>query len=209
MFNFTIGVLALQGDVKEHCRAVSSLGARPLEIKYTEQLEVIDGLIIPGGESTTLDILSREKAVDMMSRIASLANDGLPLYGTCMGSILMAKRILGARPGQKSLNLMDITVERNAYGSQKASFEAELDICGFKQPLNAVFIRAPKIVESGPGVSVLATFDDSTVMARENNFLVTTFHPEITDDLRVHQLFLEMVETYSGLKVRELVRTGV
>lgn len=201
MNSFTIGVLALQGDVEEHLEAIDCLGAKAIAIKYPEQLKSLDGLIIPGGESTTLDILFQDRGENVIDSIKQLGKEGLPIYGTCMGSILLAKKVLDARPGQRVLELMDITVRRNAYGSQKSSFECELNISGFDQPLlNAVFIRAPQIVDVSSNVSIMASIDDSIVMARQDNLLVTTFHPEVTDDLRVHELFLEIVASHSQNK---------
>ncbi len=196
-----IGVLALQGAFIEHRQAVERLGARSLEIRFKEQLQHIDGLIIPGGESTCIDKLSREIAGELYSEITKLGASGkLPIYGTCMGTIFLAKEIEGSN--QTRLNLMDITVKRNAYGPQKASFEADLDISAISMnasedshPFPGIFLRAPSIVHAKENVQVLAEFDGLPVMARQNNLFVTTFHPEVTDDLRIHKYFLDQVCT--------------
>ncbi len=194
-----IGVLALQGAFIEHRQAVERLGARSMEIRFKEQLELIDGLIIPGGESTCIDKLSREIAGELYSEITRLGASGnLPIYGTCMGTIFLAKEIEGSN--QSRLNLMDITVRRNAYGPQKASFEAELDISALNMgddsdliPFPGIFLRAPSIIQAKENVQVLCSFDGKPVMARQNNLFVTTFHPEITDDLRIHKYFIDQV----------------
>lgn len=196
-----IGVLALQGAFIEHRHAVERLGARSMEIRFKEQLELIDGLIIPGGESTCIDKLSREIAGELYSEITRLGASGkLPIYGTCMGTIFLAKEIEGSN--QSRLNLMDITVRRNAYGPQKASFEADLDISALNmgdgdndcnEAFPGIFLRAPSILSAKDNVQVLCEFDGMPVMARQNNLFVTTFHPEITDDLRIHKYFIDQV----------------
>lgn len=194
-----IGVLALQGAFIEHRHAVERLGARSMEIRFKEQLELIDGLIIPGGESTCIDKLSREIASELYSEITKLGASGkLPIYGTCMGTIFLAKEIEGSN--QSRLNLMDITVKRNAYGPQKASFEADLDISALNMgevdshnSFPGIFLRAPSILSVKDNVQVLCQFDGLAVMARQDNLLVTTFHPEITDDLRIHKYFIDQV----------------
>lgn len=197
-----IGVLALQGAFIEHRQAVERLGARSVEIRFKEQLEHIDGLIIPGGESTCIDKLSREIAGELYSEITKLGASGkLPIYGTCMGTIFLAKEIEGSN--QTRLNLMDITVRRNAYGPQKASFEADLDISALQSKGDSaqsdlfpgIFLRAPSIVHVKENVQVLSEFDGLPVMARQNNLFVTTFHPEVTGDLRIHKYFLDQVCT--------------
>ncbi|MCW5822685.1 MAG: pyridoxal 5'-phosphate synthase glutaminase subunit PdxT [Cyanobacteria bacterium TGS_CYA1] len=194
-----IGVLALQGAFIEHRHAVERLGARSMEIRFKEQLELIDGLIIPGGESTCIDKLSREIANELYSEITRLGASGkLPIYGTCMGTIFLAKEIEGSN--QSRLNLMDITVRRNAYGPQKSSFEADLDISALNMgegegnnSFPGIFLRAPSILSAKENVQVLCQFDGLAVMARQDNLLVTTFHPEITDDLRIHKYFIDQV----------------
>jgi len=188
----TIGVLALQGDVAEHLAAMEACGLRALAVRYEEDLDAVDGLIVPGGESTTIARLTEAQAKQLLVRIRERALDGMPVYGTCMGSIMLASTI-EASP-LVPLSLMDITIGRNAYGPQKASFEADIEIPLLgPEPFRAVFIRAPMIKSCGETVETLASFDGSVVMARQGNFLVTTFHPEITSDLRVHELFADMV----------------
>jgi len=194
-----VGVLALQGAFIEHRHAIERLGARSVEIRFKEQLDLIDGLIIPGGESTCIDKLSREIAGELYSEITRLGASGkLPIYGTCMGTIFLAKEIEGSN--QSRLNLMDIKVLRNAYGPQKASFEADLDISALgmenkdeKAPFPGIFLRAPSIVQVKDNVQILCEFDGKPVMARQDNLFVTTFHPEITNDLRIHKYFIDQV----------------
>lgn len=192
-----IGVLALQGAFIEHRHAVERLGARSMEIRFKEQLSLIDGLIIPGGESTCIDKLSREIAGELYGEITKLGASGkLPIYGTCMGTIFLAKEIEGSN--QSRLNLMDITVKRNAYGPQKASFEAELDISALNlgdgdEAFPGIFLRAPSIISAKENVQVLCKFDGTPVMARQDNLFVTTFHPEITEDLRIHKYFIDQI----------------
>lgn len=187
-----IGVLALQGDFAEHIVALNDLGAEAIEVRTLDQLRVVDGLIIPGGESTTIARLLI--AFELLEPLRGLIADGLPVWGTCAGAILLAKQVPNLdRP---PLAVMDITVERNAFGRQVDSFEADLSIAGIEgAPLRAIFIRAPVIRRTGRGVDVLASLEDGTVVAaREGRLLATSFHPELTDDRRVHGLFLEMVE---------------
>ena len=186
-----IGVLCLQGAVSEHGEALASCGADVEYVKSKEQLKEIDGLIIPGGESTTIGKLIER--FGLMEPIRKLAAAGTPVYGTCAGLILLSRTIPG--PGQFLLGLMDTTVSRNAYGRQRESFEADLDIPVLgKEPYRAVFIRAPQILEHGPNVHVLAEYNGSPVAARQDNLLVTSFHPELTDDNRMHCYFLEMAK---------------
>ena len=187
-----IGVLALQGDFAEHIVALNDLGAEAIEVRTLDQLRVVDGLILPGGESTTIARLLI--AFELLEPLRGLIADGLPVWGTCAGAILLAKQVPNLdRP---PLAVMDITVERNAFGRQVDSFEADLSIAGIEgAPLRAIFIRAPVIRRTGRGVDVLASLEDGTVVAaREGRLLATSFHPELTDDRRVHGLFLEMVE---------------
>lgn len=189
----TIGVLALQGDFAEHIHMLEQCGVKALAVRYAEELEQIDGLIIPGGESTAVAKLTDEGNAPIFAAIKEkITSKKLPVYGTCMGSIFLANEIEGSTQGR--LAVMDIRVKRNAFGPQKRSFEADLNIDALgPEPFPAVFIRAPIILKCGAGVEVLSTMDEGVVMARENNLLVTAFHPEITGDLRVHKYFLEMV----------------
>lgn len=187
-----IGVLALQGDFAEHLVALQALGVEAVEVRTLEQLRGVNGLIIPGGESTTIARLLI--AFDLLEPLRDLISKGLPVWGTCAGAILLAKHVPNLdRP---PLAVMDITVERNAFGRQVDSFEADLDIAGIDgEPLRAVFIRAPIIRRAGRGVQVLASLEDGTIVAaREGRLLATSFHPELTDDHRMHGLFVQMVE---------------
>ncbi|SRR5712692_5089914 len=185
----TIGVLAIQGDFAAHDRALRRIGADTIEVRRANDLDVSDGLIIPGGESTTM--LKFIEDEDLAEPIAEFARAGKPVFGTCAGAILLAREVYN--PAQPSLGLIDIAVERNAYGRQVDSFivDAEASIEG--GPLEAVFIRAPKIVRVGPNVEVLARAKGEPVLAREGGILVATFHPELTEDGRTHSLFVEMI----------------
>jgi pyridoxal 5'-phosphate synthase pdxT subunit len=186
-----IGVLALQGAFREHIEALRELGVEAVEVRLPEQLEGLDGLIIPGGESTTIGKLAVHYG--LQEAIRRYLGAGKPVYGTCAGMIMLSK---DSGSDQPLLGVMDIKVARNAFGRQIDSFETDLDVPELgKEPFPAVFIRAPKIESVGPDVDVLAKLDDGTpVAAREGNLLVTAFHPELTDDLRFHRYFLAMVE---------------
>jgi 5'-phosphate synthase pdxT subunit len=187
-----IGVLALQGDFAEHTAMIRRCGASAVEIRRSNEIENIDGLIIPGGESTAIDKLMADNQDPIFDTIRTRGQSGMPIYGTCMGSIFLAKEIEGSKQGR--LALMDICVKRNAFGPQRFSFETWLDIPVLgPQLFPAVFIRGPIITAASSDVEVLSSIDEGIVMARQKNLLVTAFHPEITDDLRVHQLFLSMV----------------
>jgi len=192
----TIGVLALQGDFAEHIKMLEHCGVKALAVRYAEELDYIDGLIIPGGESTAVAKLTDEGSAPIFTAIKEkISLNNLPVYGTCMGSIFLAKEIEGSTQGR--LAVMDMKIKRNAFGPQKRSFETEISIGVLgPEPFPAVFIRAPIILACGSGVEVLAQVQEGIVMARENNLLVTAFHPEITGDLRVHKYFLEMVKKY-------------
>ena len=187
-----VGVLALQGDFEEHLASLRRLGAESREVRTQAQLALVDSLIIPGGESTSM-----AKLMDMYGLrepLKSFARSGKPVWGTCAGLILLADRLLEHRP--EPLGIMNTVVQRNGFGRQVDSFETALDIEGIQGgAYHGVFIRAPKIVEVGPSVEVLATLDDGTfVAAREHNILVTAFRPDLTTDDRVHALFLTMTE---------------
>ena len=181
----TIGVLAVQGNFREHAQMLQRLGARTVEVRKPEQLEGLAGLVIPGGESTTFMRLMRLYGLD-----EALAAFDRPIFGTCAGMIVLDREHLG---------LVDITVRRNAFGRQVASFETELDVAGEETPLTAVFIRAPWVEEVGPDVEVLAEVDGRPVLAREGKILVAAFHPELTDDTRLHERFLETVREEAQL----------
>lgn len=189
-----IGVLALQGAVAEHIRSIEMSGGEGIAIKRTEQLADIDGLIIPGGESTTIGKLMRK--YDFIETIRSFSRSGKPVFGTCAGLIVLAKRLEGAE--EPHLRLMDITVARNAFGRQRESFETDLDVNGIDTPLRAVFIRAPLITEVGEGVEVLSIYNGEIVTARQGNLLASSYHPELTDDYRLHSYFIEMARQAAG-----------
>jgi pyridoxal 5'-phosphate synthase pdxT subunit len=175
-----IGVLALQGAFREHARVLGSLGADVVEVRRPEDLEELDGLVIPGGESTTIVRLAALYGLDEAIR----AYPG-PIFGTCAGMIVLDRDHLG---------LADLVVDRNAYGRQVRSFEAEVALAGDDRPLEGVFIRAPRIRELGPEVEVLGELDDEPVLVRDGRLLLAAFHPELTDDTRVHERFLEIVQ---------------
>lgn len=198
-----IGVLALQGDFAEHCLALTKCGSKAIEVRHSAQLKEIDGLIIPGGESTAIDKLTSENPDPIFDTIYALGKGGMPIYGTCMGSIFLANEIEGSTQGR--LGLMHIRVKRNAFGPQRNSFETAIAVEELgEEPYPAVFIRGPIITAVGPTVKVLAQIDDGIVMAREGNLLVTAFHPEITDDLRVHRYFLQMVQENEDFLTHEI-----
>ncbi|MBH42880.1 MAG: pyridoxal 5'-phosphate synthase glutaminase subunit PdxT [Chloroflexi bacterium] len=186
-----IGVLALQGDFAEHIKMLSSLGVDSSEIRLPSHLDSVDGLIIPGGESTT--IVQLMDNFGLTEQIKDLIFSGLPVWGTCAGMIVLAADITDDRP--KPMGIIDITVSRNAYGRQVDSFEAVVDIPKLGEtPFNAIFIRAPAINSIGDSVEILATLDEGQIIAaQEGNVIVTSFHPELTDDLRFHKYFASVV----------------
>ena len=186
-----VGVLALQGDFREHIAVLRSLGADVIPVRRAEDLEKVAGLVIPGGESSVMDKLSR--LFDLAEPLKAAIASGLPVYGTCAGLIMLSNTVLDAIDGQQSLGGLDIEVRRNAFGSQTSSFEVDLDIPAVGDvPMHAVFIRAPVVERIGPGVSVVAALDDGRVVAVEQgNLLGTSFHPEMTGDTRFHQYFLD------------------
>ncbi len=186
-----IGVLALQGAVRPHVAALATLGASPVEVRTPDQLMGVDGLVLPGGESTTMSKLLDTSG--LREPLAARLADGLPVLGTCAGMILLAREVLDGRADQRSLGVVDITVRRNAFGRQVDSFEADLALAGDPVPLHAVFIRAPVVERAGPAVEVLATVGDRPVLARQGSVIVASFHPELTDDLRLHQLLLTQI----------------
>jgi 5'-phosphate synthase pdxT subunit len=187
-----IGVLALQGDVREHTAALAAAGADALPVKRPEDLEGIDGIVLPGGESTTMGRLLG--LFDLLDPLRKLLGDGLPAFGTCAGMILLATEVVGGRPEQQLLGGLDITVRRNAFGSQVDSFETDLDVDGVGG-VHGVFIRAPWVERTGPGVSVLASLEGHPVAVRQGHLLATSFHPELTGDSRVHELFVRRLVT--------------
>ena len=181
-----VGVLAVQGNFREHAAMLRALGAEVVEVRLPEQLEGLDGLVIPGGESTAIMRLIRLYGLEEAIR----AFDA-PVFGTCAGMILLDRTHLG---------LVDVDVERNGYGRQLASFEADLDLADGEEPLRGVFIRAPRVTATGPAVEVLASHDGVPVLLREGRFLIASFHPELTADTRVHERFLELIREESGVR---------
>jgi 5'-phosphate synthase pdxT subunit len=185
-----IGVLALQGDVREHVRAIGEAGARAVPVRRRAELEAVDGLVIPGGESTTLWRLA--VAFDLLDPLRKLIAGGLPAFGSCAGMIMLADQIVDGVAGQETLGGIDMTVRRNAFGRQVDSFEREVPIAG--APFHAVFIRAPWVERIGSAVSVLGEDNGRIVAVRQGALLATAFHPELTPDRRVHELFVSMVK---------------
>ena len=184
-----VGVLALQGDVREHSAALADLDAHPVEVRRPEDLAGVDALILPGGESTTISLLLQ--SADLFDPIAERLAAGMPAFGTCAGMILLAREVLDGRSDQRSFAAIDMAVRRNAFGRQVDSFETDLDVQGVDGgSFHAVFIRAPIVDRAGEGVEVLATVDDRPVLCRQGPILVAAFHPELSDDLRLHELFL-------------------
>ncbi|MEB9507623.1 pyridoxal 5'-phosphate synthase glutaminase subunit PdxT [Bacillus anthracis] len=192
-----IGVLGLQGAVREHVKSVEASGAEAVVVKRIEQLEEIDGLILPGGESTTMRRLIDK--YDFMEPLRTFAKSGKPMFGTCAGMILLAKTLIGY--DEAHIGAMDITVERNAFGRQKDSFEAALSIKGVGEDFVGVFIRAPYVVDVADDVEVLSTHGNRMVAVRQGPFLAASFHPELTDDHRVTAYFVEMVKEAKMKKV--------
>ncbi|MXQ77125.1 pyridoxal 5'-phosphate synthase glutaminase subunit PdxT [Rhodococcus rhodochrous] len=195
----TIGVLALQGDVREHRSALEAAGARTIAVRRERELDEVDGIVLPGGESTTVSRLLR--VFDLLEPLRSRLKAGLPAYGSCAGMILLASRVLDTTEDAEHLDALDIVVRRNAFGRQVDSFETDLPLTGLDDgPVRAVFIRAPWVEEVGPGVEVLATVPDGpaagrVVAVRQGAVIATSFHPEITGDHRVHRLFVETVRS--------------
>jgi 5'-phosphate synthase pdxT subunit len=184
-----IGVLALQGDFREHAEILKKLGVEPVEVRTLEDLEGLVGIIVPGGESTAIGNLMVSSG--LLDAVRSFFYQGGPVWGTCAGMVLAASATTG--PRQPLLGLMNALVERNGFGRQVYSFEKNLDVKGFDQPFTGVFIRAPFFEDVGPGVEVLSEVDGRVVAARGENILVTAFHPELTDDTRIHEYFLREV----------------
>jgi 5'-phosphate synthase pdxT subunit len=183
-----VGVLAVQGAFREHAAMLRRLGAEVVEVRKPEHLDGLDGLVIPGGESTAIGRLTRLYGLE-----EAIRRFCAPVFGTCAGMIVLDRNHLG---------LVDLEVERNAYGRQVASFEADLPLAGDAEPLRGVFIRAPRVLDVGPEVEVLAELDGEPVLLRQGRFLVASFHPELTDDTRVHERFLELVREQEAMSVR-------
>ena len=193
-----IGILAVQGDVREHAAALTALGAQVVTVRRPEEVEQIDGLVIPGGESTVMDKLVR--AFELQEPLRKRLVNGMPAYGSCAGMIMLADRLADARADQQTLGGLDITVRRNAFGRQVDSFEHDLDFAGLDAPVHAVFIRAPWVEEAGEGVEVLARVGGGPaagriVAVRQGSVMATSFHPEVGGDRRIHAEFVKIVSS--------------
>lgn len=193
----SIGVFALQGDVREHVQVLQRLGVDAFTVRRPAELERCDGLIVPGGESTTMYKLAR--TFDLLEPLRRRVKDGMPTFGTCAGMIMLADRIRDGAPGQETVGGLDVTVRRNAFGRQVDSFETDLEVADVAGPVHAVFIRAPWVEEVGPGVEVLAEVPSGEaagriVAVRQGPLMATSFHPEVGDDDRVHGLFVDLVK---------------
>lgn len=188
MSTLKAGVLALQGDFREHERMLAEAGATPVQVRTPEQLADVDVLVIPGGESTTIGKLARRYG--LVEPVRERAAAGMPMFGTCAGMIVLAERVEGGDP---LFALMDIGVERNAYGRQIDSFETDLAVRGIEHPVRGVFIRAPRITDMGPGVSVLAEHDGAPVVLEQGNLLVASFHPELVGETGLHRYLLRSI----------------
>lgn len=202
----TIGVLALQGAFAAHLDLLSSLDVVGRPVRLPRDLEGLDGLILPGGESTTMSNLLR--SYDLLGPVNEFISAGHPVFGTCAGMILLSDRILDGRADQIALKSIDIVVRRNGYGRQVDSFETDIDVDGFDSAFHAVFIRAPRIEEVGPDVDVLARHEGVPVLVRQGTVMAASFHPELTNDDRIHRLFADMVRdaSSSGVTSRDQVR---
>ncbi|WP_433597884.1 pyridoxal 5'-phosphate synthase glutaminase subunit PdxT [Nocardia sp. CA-135953] len=193
----TIGVLALQGDVREHVAALAECGARPVLVRRASELAAVDALVLPGGESTTISKLL--EVFELLDPVRARLREGMPAFGSCAGMILLASEVLDTRPDAEHLSGIDMTVRRNAFGRQVDSFETDLDFAGLTDgPVRAVFIRAPWVERVGAGVEVLATVPSGPaagriVAVRQGKVVATSFHPEVTGDLRVHRMFVDLV----------------
>ncbi len=194
--SYTVGVLALQGDVREHLRSLDSLGVRATTVRRPAELDAVDALVLPGGESTTMAKLAR--AFDLLEPLRQRVKEGLPALGTCAGMILLADRLLDAAPGQETVGGLDVTVRRNAFGRQVDSFEGPVRVAGIADPVAGIFIRAPWVESAGPGVEVLGRVEEGEaagriVAVRQGPLMATSFHPEMGDDPRVHALFVDLI----------------
>ena len=187
----SIGVLALQGDVREHVATLTALGVEAFGVRRLTELDRCDGLVIPGGESTTMIKLAR--LFDLLEPLRSRVKSGMPTFGTCAGMILLADRIVDGVEGQETIGGLDITVRRNAFGRQVDSFEGPVAFSGLSEPVHGVFIRAPWVEQVGPAVEVLASEHGHPVAVRQGHLLATSFHPEVGGDGRVHGVFVDLV----------------
>ncbi|CAJ60786.1 MULTISPECIES: pyridoxal 5'-phosphate synthase glutaminase subunit PdxT [Frankia] len=189
-----IGILALQGDVREHARGLTDVGAQPVEVRRAAQLAEVDGLVLPGGESTTIGRLLQ--VFELLEPLRAAVVAGLPVFGSCAGMILLARDVVDGRPDQPLIGGLDMVVRRNAFGRQVDSFEVDLDVDGVEgPPVHAVFIRAPWVEKAGDAVEVLARVAEAPVAVRQGSLLATAFHPELTGDSRMHRLFVDIVRS--------------
>ncbi|MBK5224491.1 MAG: pyridoxal 5'-phosphate synthase glutaminase subunit PdxT [Acidimicrobiia bacterium] len=201
-----IGLLALQGAIEPHARSLTRLGVATLEVRRAEHLDDVDALVLPGGESTTISMLLERQ--ELFEPLAARLADGMPALGTCAGMVLLASEVLDGRSDQRSFGAIDLSVRRNGFGRQRDSFEADITVAGLRpdpdrtggepdhepEPFHAVFIRAPLVERVGPDVEVLASVDGAPVLCRQGGVIVSSFHPELAADLRIHQLLLSAVE---------------
>jgi pyridoxal 5'-phosphate synthase pdxT subunit len=188
-----IGVLALQGAFRAHTRRLAEIGVAARDVRLPADLTEVDALVMPGGESTTMSNLLTSSG--LFDEIKARLSDGMPVFGTCAGMILLATEVLDGRPDQRSFGAIDLTVRRNGYGRQLDSFETDLDIGGLAEPFHGVFIRAPRVESVGAGVDVLARHDGDPVLVRQGHVLAAAFHPELTADSRVHERFVDLVRS--------------
>ena len=186
-----VGVLALQGAFNSHARVLGRLNVATQEVRTPQDLASVDALVMPGGESTTMSQLLESS--ELFEPIKKMIHEGMPVFGTCAGMILLAKKIVDGRDDQVSFGAIDIQVQRNAYGRQVDSFEAEIEVEGFDAPFHAVFIRAPRIVKIAQDVEVLAEYGADIVLAKQKNVLVASFHPELSPDQRIHEMFIKEI----------------
>jgi 5'-phosphate synthase pdxT subunit len=186
-----IGVLALQGAFRAHSQTLADLGVATRDVRTPEHLDAVDALVMPGGESTTMSRLLTSSG--LFDQIKARASEGMAVFGTCAGMILLATEVLDGRPDQRSFGVIDVTVRRNGYGRQLDSFETDLDVSGFGDPFHGVFIRAPRVTAVGPAVEVLAAHDGDAVLVRQGRIMAASFHPELTGDPRLHERFVELV----------------
>jgi len=199
-----IGVFALQGNVREHVAMLHQVGVEAVPVRRPAELAAVDAMVLPGGESTTMDKLAR--AFELFEPLQKRIADGMPVFGTCAGMIMLADRIEDGTPDQETLGGLDITVRRNAFGRQVDSFEGDLDFAGLDDPVHAIFIRAPWVEQAGPGVEVLARIHDDPsvgaaagriVAVRQGSLMATSFHPEVGGDDRIHRMFVDLVSSTS------------
>jgi 5'-phosphate synthase pdxT subunit len=196
-----VGVLALQGDVREHISSLIACGVEPISVRRSSEIEAVDALVLPGGESTTIAQLS--EVFGIYDQLKKRIDDGMPVYGSCAGMILLANQILDSKAGQKTYGGLDITVRRNAFGRQVDSFETDIAFSdGSSDLVRAVFIRAPWVEKVGEGVEILASVDNHPVAVRSRTLLATSFHPELTGDHRIHRYFIEEVARPALEKVK-------